>query len=184
MPAITLPDGTVRHFDAPASGHLTGTDVAASIGPGLARAALAMKLDGKTVDLATPIERDANLVFITRRDPEALEMIRHDAAHVLAEAVQDLYPGTQVTIGPSIENGFYYDFARNQPFTPDDFPAIEARMREIIARGAKFERRVIDRDEAIAFFQARGEKYKAQLIQDLPASETITLYSQGEWMDL
>ncbi len=184
MPAITLPDGSVRHFDAPASGHLTGTDVAASIGPGLARAALAMKLDGKTVDLATPIEYDANLVFITRRDPEALEMIRHDAAHVLAEAVQDLYPGTQVTIGPSIENGFYYDFARNQPFTPDDFPAIEAKMREIIARGAKFERRVIDRDEAIAFFQAKGEKYKAQLIQDLPASETITLYSQGDWIDL
>jgi threonyl-tRNA synthetase len=184
MPAITLPDGSVRQFDAPASGQLTGTDVAASIGPGLARAALAMKLDGKTVDLATPIEHDANLVFITRRDPEALEMIRHDAAHVLAEAVQDLYPGTQVTIGPSIENGFYYDFARNQPFTPEDFPAIEARMREIIARGAKFERRVIDRDEAIAFFQAKGEKYKAQLIQDLPASETITLYSQGDWIDL
>jgi threonyl-tRNA synthetase len=184
MPAITLPDGSVRQFDAPASGQLTGTDVAASIGPGLARAALAMKLDGKTVDLATPIEHDANLVFITRRDPEALEMIRHDAAHVLAEAVQDLYPGTQVTIGPSIENGFYYDFARNQPFTPEDFPAIEARMREIIARGARFERRVIDRDEAIAFFQAKGEKYKAQLIQDLPASETITLYRQGDWIDL
>jgi threonyl-tRNA synthetase len=184
MPAITLPDGSVRQFDAPASGHLTGADVAALIGPGLARAALAMKLDGKTVDLATPIEHDANLVFITRRDPEALEMIRHDAAHVLAEAVQDLYPGTQVTIGPSIENGFYYDFARNQPFTPEDFPAIEARMREIIARDAKFERRVIDRDEAIAFFQAKGEKYKAQLIQDLPASETITLYSQGDWIDL
>ena len=184
MPAITLPDGSVRQFDAPASGQLTGTDVAASIGPGLARAALAMKLDGKTVDLATPIEHDANLVFITRRDPEALEMIRHDAAHVLAEAVQDLYPGTQVTIGPSIENGFYYDFARNQPFTPEDFPAIEARMREIIARGARFERRVIDRDEAIAFFQGKGEKYKAQLIQDLPASETITLYSQGDWIDL
>jgi threonyl-tRNA synthetase len=184
MPAITLPDGSLRQFDAPASGQLTGTDVAASIGPGLARAALAMKLDGKTVDLATPIEHDVNLVFITRRDPEALEMIRHDAAHVLAEAVQDLYPGTQVTIGPSIENGFYYDFARNQPFTPEDFPAIEARMREIISRGAKFERRVIDRDEAIAFFQAKGEKYKAQLIQDLPASETITLYSQGDWIDL
>ena len=111
-------------------------------------------------------------------------MIRHDAAHVLAEAVQALYPGTQVTIGPSIENGFYYDFARNEPFTPDDFAAIEAKMREIIARGAKFERQVIDRDEAIAFFQAKGEKYKAQLIQDLPATETITLYSQGDWVDL
>jgi threonyl-tRNA synthetase len=184
MPAITLPDGSVRQFDAPAGGHLTGTDVAAAIGPGLARAALAMQLDGKTVDLATPIEHDTNLVFITRRDPEALEMIRHDAAHVLAEAVQELYPGTQVTIGPSIENGFYYDFARNEPFTPDDFPAIEAKMREIIARGAEFERQVIDREEAISFFQAKGEKYKAQLIQDLPASETITLYTQGDWIDL
>ena len=180
MPAITLPDGSVRQFDAP----VTGTDVAAAIGPGLARAALAMKLDGRTVDLATAIDRDASLVFITRRDPEALDMIRHDAAHVLAEAVQDLYPGTQVTIGPSIENGFYYDFARNQPFTPDDFAAIELKMRDIIGRGARFERRVIDREEAIAFFKAKGEKYKAQLIQDLPATETITLYSQGDWVDL
>jgi threonyl-tRNA synthetase len=180
MPAITLPDGSVRQFDAP----VTGTDVAAAIGPGLARAALAMKLDGKPVDLSTPIERDAAIVFITRRDPEALELIRHDAAHVLAEAVQALYPGTQVTIGPSIENGFYYDFARNEPFTPDDFPAIEAKMRDIICRGAKFERREIDRDDAITFFQDKGEKYKAQLIQDLPASDTISLYSQGEWVDL
>ena len=180
MPAITLPDGSVRQFDAP----VTGTDVAAAIGPGLARAALAMKLDGKIIDIATPIDHDTSIVFITRRDPEALEMIRHDAAHVLAEAVQDLYPGTQVTIGPSIENGFYYDFARNEPFTPDDFPAIEAKMRDIIGRGARFERKVVDRDEAIAFFQAKGEKYKAQLIQDLPVTETITLYSQGDWVDL
>jgi threonyl-tRNA synthetase len=180
MPAITLPDGSVRQFDAP----VTGTDVAVAIGPGLARAAVAMKLDGKTVDLATAIDRDAAIVFITRRDPEALEMIRHDAAHVLAEAVQDLYPGTQVTIGPPIENGFYYDFARNEPFTPDDFAAIEAKMHDIISRGARFERKVIDREEAIAFFQAKGEKYKAQLIQDLPATETISLYSQGNWVDL
>ena len=180
MPAITLPDGSVRQFDAP----VTGTDVAASIGPGLARAALAMKIDGKTVDLGTTIDQDANIVFITRRDPDALEMIRHDAAHVLAEAVQELYPGTQVTIGPSIENGFYYDFARNEPFKPEDFPAIEAKMREIITRGAPFVRSVMDRDEAIAFFNAKGEKYKAQLIQDLPATETISLYSQGDWIDL
>ena len=180
MPAITLPDGSVRQFDAA----VTGTMVAEAIGPGLARAALAMKLDGTTVDLATPIDQDASVVFVTRRDPEALAMIRHDAAHVLAEAVQDLYPGTQVTIGPAIENGFYYDFARNDPFTPEDFAAIEQKMRDIIGRGAGFERRVIDRDEAIAFFQARGEKYKAQLIQDLPTSETITLYSQGDWIDL
>jgi threonyl-tRNA synthetase len=180
MPAISLPDGSVRQFDAP----VTGTTVAEAIGPGLARAALAMKLDGKIFDLATPIDRDASIVFITRRDPEALDLIRHDAAHVLAEAVQDLYPGTQVTIGPSIENGFYYDFARNEPFTPDDFAAIEAKMRDIIGRGEKFERRVIDRNDAIAFFQAKGEKYKAQLIQDLPQTETITLYSQGDWVDL
>ena len=132
MPAITLPDGSVRRFDAP----VTGTTVAEAIGPGLARAALAMKLDGKLVDLAAEIDRDAQVVFVTRRDPDALELIRHDAAHVLAEAVQELYPGTQVTIGPAIENGFYYDFARNEPFTPEDFPAIEAKMREIVARGA------------------------------------------------
>ncbi|MFL5252847.1 MAG: threonine--tRNA ligase [Rhodopila sp.] len=180
MPAITLPDGSVRQFDAP----VTGTDVAAAIGPGLARAALAMKLDGKLVDLATPIDRDAAIVFVTRRDPEALELIRHDAAHVLAEAVQTLFPGTQVTIGPAIENGFYYDFARNEPFTPDDFAAIEAKMHEIVARNSRFERKEIDRDEAITFFNDKGEKYKAQLIQDLPPTETISVYSQGEWLDL
>jgi threonyl-tRNA synthetase len=180
MPAITLPDGSVRRFEAP----VTGATLAETIGPGLARAALAMRLDGKLVDLATEIDQDANVVFVTRRDPEALELIRHDCAHVLAEAVQTLYPGTQVTIGPPIETGFYYDFARNEPFTPEDFPAIEAKMREIVARGEKFEREVIDRNEAIRFFQDRGEKYKAQLIEDLPASETITLYRQGEWVDL
>jgi threonyl-tRNA synthetase len=180
MPAITLPDGSVRQFDAP----VTGTTVAAGIGPGLARAALAMKLDGKLVDLSTEIAGDAHVVFVTRRDDVALEMIRHDCAHVLAEAVQELFPGTQVTIGPSIENGFYYDFARNEPFTPEDFPAIEAKMREIVARNAPFVRSVIDRDEGIAFFSAKGEKYKAELIRDLPDTETITLYSQGEWIDL
>ena len=180
MPAITLPDASVRHYDAP----VTGTEVAASIGPGLARAALAMRVDGELMDLSRPIERDAAVTFITRRDPDALGLIRHDAAHVLAEAVQSLYPGTQVTIGPAIENGFYYDFARNDPFTPDDFPAIEARMREIVARNAAFEREVWDRDEAIAFFEARGERYKAELIRDLPADQVITLYRQGEWVDL
>src|SRR5690349_1866248 len=180
MPAITLPDGTVRRFDGP----VTGTTVAEAIGPGLARAAVAMKLDGKLVDLATLIERDAAVVFVTRRDPEALELIRHDCAHVLAEAVQDLFPGTQVTIGPPIADGFYYDFARNEPFTPEDFPAIEARMREIIARGAPFRRIVMDREDAIRFFHEKGEKYKAEIIQDLPRDETISLYSQGEWVDL
>ncbi len=180
MPAITLPDGSVRRFDGP----VTGTAVAAAIGPGLAKAALAMKLDGKLSDLSREIAEDAAVVFITRKDADALEMIRHDTAHVLAEAVQALFPGTQVTIGPSIENGFYYDFARNQPFTPDDFPAIEAKMREIVARNAAFERQVWDRDAAIAFFEARGERFKAELIRDLPGTETITLYTQGEWIDL
>ena len=180
MPAITLPDGSIRRFDGP----VTGTALAADIGPGLARAALAMKVDGELTDLALTIEHDAGVVFVTRRDPDALEMIRHDTAHVLAEAVQSLHPGTQVTIGPSIENGFYYDFARNEPFTPEDFPAIEAEMRRIVARNAAFERQVWDRDEAIAFFETRGERYKAELIRDLGADQTITLYKQGDWIDL
>ncbi|HEX3349003.1 MAG TPA: threonine--tRNA ligase [Acetobacteraceae bacterium] len=180
MPSITLPDDTVRRFDGP----VTGATIAASIGPGLARAALAMKVDGVLTDLSREIDHDAHVVFVRRQDPEALELIRHDAAHVLAEAVQELYPGTQVTIGPAIENGFYYDFARNEPFTPDDFPAIEAKMREIVARAAPFEREVRDREEATAFFEQRGERYKAELIRDLPPSETITFYRQGDWIDL
>ncbi len=180
MPAITLPDGAVRAFDGP----VTGTAIAASIGPGLAKAALAMAVDGTIRDLSHVIAEDAALRFITRRDPEALEMIRHDTAHVLAEAVQALYPGTQVTIGPSIENGFYYDFARNEPFTPADFPAIEAKMREIIARNDAFVREEWPRHEAIAHFRERGERYKAELIQDLPSGVPISIYRQGEWLDL
>jgi threonyl-tRNA synthetase len=180
MPAITLPDGSVRRYE----GTVTGAAVAADIGPGLAKAALAMKVDGRAQDLSREIAGDAHVVFITRRDPDALEMIRHDAAHVLAEAVQALFPGTQVTIGPAIENGFYYDFARNEPFTAEDLPAIEAKMREIVARNARFEREEWDRGAAIEFFAARGENYKAQLIRDLPESETITIYRQGEWLDL
>lgn len=180
MPAITLPDGSVRSFDGP----VTGTAIAAAIGPGLAKAALAMQVDGALMDLSRSIGADATVRFVTRKDPEALDLIRHDCAHVLAEAVQALYPGTQVTIGPSIENGFYYDFARNEPFTPEDFSAIEAKMREIIARNAGFERIVTTRHEAIALFAEKGEKYKVELIQDLPAGETITLYRQGDWIDL
>jgi threonyl-tRNA synthetase len=180
MPAITLPDHSVRRFDGP----VTGTTVAEAIGPGLARAALAMKLNGKVVDLGTEIDHDADVTFVTRRDPEALELIRHDAAHVLAEAVQELYPGTQVTIGPAIADGFYYDFARNEPFTPEDLPPIEAKMREIVTRGEKFVCEAIDRDEAIRFFQDKGERYKAEIIQDLPRDEPITLYRQGDWVDL
>ncbi|MBS7812548.1 threonine--tRNA ligase [Roseococcus pinisoli] len=180
MPAITLPDGSIRQFD----GAVTGTEVAAAIGPGLAKAALAMAVNGKLTDLSESIAADASLRFITRRDAEALELIRHDTAHVLAEAVQELFPGTQVTIGPSIENGFYYDFARNEPFTPEDFAAIEAKMREIVGRGAAFRRSVVSREEAIELFQKKGERFKVELIQDLPESETISLYSQGDWIDL
>lgn len=180
MPAITLPDGSVRRFDGP----VTGTEIAAAIGPGLAKAALAMQVDGKTRDLADRLEQDASVRFITRKDPEALELIRHDAAHVLAEAVQELFPGTQVTIGPAIENGFYYDFARNEPFTPEDFPKIEAKMREIIARNEAFTCEVMDRESAIDLFKSKGESYKVELIRDLPQSERITIYRQGEWTDL
>ena len=180
MPVITLPDGSTRSFD----GAVTGTTVAAAIGPGLAKAALAMELDGKLVDLATPVEVDSSLRFVTRKDPEALELIRHDAAHVLAEAVQELFPGTQVTIGPAIEDGFYYDFARNEPFTPEDFPAIEAKMGEIVARNAGFVREVWPREEAIRFFEEKGERYKAELIRDLPADVPISIYRQGDWLDL
>ena len=180
MPAITLPDGSVRQFP----GAVTGTEIAASIGPGLLKAALVMEVDGVQKDLSESISADASLRFITRRDPEALEIIRHDAAHVLAEAVQELFPGTQVTIGPAIENGFYYDFARNEPFTPEDFPAIEAKMREIIARNGAFQREVWPREQAIAFFKERGEAYKAELISDLPVDVPISIYRQGDWIDL
>ncbi|MFN8720903.1 MAG: threonine--tRNA ligase [Rhodospirillales bacterium] len=178
--ALTLPDGSVRTV---ARG-TTAAAVAASIGAGLAKAALAAKLDGRMVDLSLPIEADARLEIVTRKSVEALELIRHDAAHVMAEAVQELYPGTQVTIGPSIENGFYYDFWRAEPFTPDDLPKIEAKMKEIVARDAAFVREVWERDAAIAFFEARGERFKAELIRDLPGTETITVYRQGQWLDL
>ncbi|MBY4639789.1 threonine--tRNA ligase [Gluconacetobacter entanii] len=180
MPAITLPDGSVRRFD----GAVTGTTVAQSIGAGLARAALAMEVDGRLMDIGREIDHDAHVRFITRKDTESLEMIRHDAAHVLAEAVQSLWPGTQVTIGPSIENGFYYDFYRNEPFTPEDFPRIEARMRELIDANTPFTRETWPREEAIRFFEDRGERFKAELIRDLPEDEEISIYRQGEWLDL
>lgn len=177
---LTLPDGSVREYPGP----VTGLDVAQSIGAGLAKAALAVKLDGEMRDLMRVIDADTKIEIVTRKSPEALELIRHDTAHVLAEAVQELFPGTQVTIGPSIDNGFYYDFARDEPFSTDDFPKIEAKMKEIIARDAKLVREEWNRDDAIRFFEAKGEKYKAELIRDLPESEVISLYSQGEWKDL
>ncbi len=178
--AITLPDGSVRTFGGP----VTGAEIAADIGPGLAKAAIAVTVDGDLTDLSAAIDRDAAVAIVTRKDDAALELIRHDAAHVMAEAVQALYPGTQVTIGPAIENGFYYDFAREEPFTPDDLEKIEAKMQEIIAADAAFTREVWDREEAIHFFKDRGEKYKAELIQDLPRDETISIYRQGDWLDL
>jgi threonyl-tRNA synthetase len=180
MVAITLPDGSVRKFDGP----VTGLDVAADIGPGLAKAALAVRIDGKLSDLAVTIDRDAELAIVTSKDEEALDLLRHDCAHVLAEAVQELYPGTQVTIGPTIENGFYYDFARDEPFSIDDLEKMEQKMHEIIDRDAPFTREVWDREDAIRHFEEIGEKYKAQIIQDLPDSEEISVYRQGDWMDL
>lgn len=177
---ITLPDGSVREFATTP----TGLDVATAIGAGLAKAALAIKVDGELRDLKRPITADARVEIITRKSSDALELIRHDTAHVMAEAVQELFPGTQVTIGPNIENGFYYDFARAEPFSTDDFPAIEAKMREIIARDRPLEREVVSRDEAIRYFTAKGEDYKVELIRDLPADVEISIYSQGEWKDL
>ena len=180
MVAITLPDGSVKTFDGPVS----GTALAAAIGPGLAKAALAVKIGGQVKDLAHVITEDAAVSLITARDEAALELIRHDAAHVMAEAVQALYPGTQVTIGPSIENGFYYDFARDEPFTLDDLEKIEKKMAEIIDRDEPIVRETIDRDKAIALFLSMGEKYKAELIEGLPAGEEVSLYRQGKWFDL
>jgi threonyl-tRNA synthetase len=178
--AITLPDGSVKQFDGP----VTGAELAADIGPGLAKAALAIKIDGEVLDLSRQITSDSAVEIITRKSDDALDLIRHDAAHVMAEAVQELYPGTQVTIGPSIENGFYYDFARDEPFTPDDLEKIEAKMLEIVKRDDAFVREEWPRDDAVRHFTDIGEKYKAQLIHDLPADETISIYRQGDWMDL
>ncbi|HYM17227.1 MAG TPA: threonine--tRNA ligase [Micropepsaceae bacterium] len=177
---VTLPDGKMLTF---ARG-VTGAEVAAAIGPGLAKAALVIVVNGKEWDLSRPIESDAKIRIITKRDPEALELIRHDTAHVLAMAVQELFPGTQVTIGPAIEDGFYYDFARDTPFVPDDLPKIEAKMHEIVAKDLPTKRTVWPRDEAIRHFESIGEHYKAELIRDLPAGEEITVYYHGDWHDL
>jgi threonyl-tRNA synthetase len=181
MVAITLPDGKVRQFDHP----VTGLDVAKDIGPGLAKAALAITIDGVMKDLSTLIETDVNLSIITAKSgPDALELLRHDAAHVMAEAVKELYPETQVTIGPSIENGFYYDFARPTPFTPDDLVKIEARMAEIVDRDEAITREEWERDAAVKFFEDAGEKYKAEIIASIPADQKIGLYRQGAFIDL
>ncbi len=182
MPDVTLtfPDGNTRKVPA----GTTGLDVAKSIAPSLAKRTVAMTLDDVLADAADPITKDAEIKFISRTDPEALELIRHDCAHVLAEAVQDLWPGTQVTIGPVIENGFYYDFHKAEPFVPDDLPKIEKRMREIIAKNAPFTKELWSRDKAKDYFRAKGEHFKVELVDAIPPGEELKIYKQGEWLDL
>ena len=177
---ITLPDGSVRSFPGP----VTGAELAKSIGPGLAKAAVAMKLDGEGKDLATRIEHDARVQIVTRSSADALEILRHDAAHVLAEAAKELYPDVQVTFGPATETGFYYDFARDHPFTPEDLVKLEQRMHEIVDRDEPVTREVWERDEAVRFFEGIGEKYKAEWIREIPAAEAISIYRQGKFVDL
>src|SRR3982751_723322 len=180
MPVITLPDGSRREFDKP----ITVAEVAASIGAGLAKAALAGRVNGKLVDTSFSIAEDATLSIVTEKDPAALDVIRHSTAHLLAMAVQAIYPKAQVTIRPVIEDGFYYDFAFERPFTPEDLEKIEAKMKELAAADLKVTRRVMDRDAAVKMFEGMGEKYKAQIIARIPAGEPIGLYGQGEWFDL
>jgi len=180
MIAITLPDGSKRQFDGPVS----GAAIAASIGKGLARDALAVKIDGEVRDLETVIDKDARIEIVTPKHPDAIEIYRHDAAHLLAEAVQELYPGTQITFGPAIENGFYYDFVRDEPFSVEDFPKIEQRMREIVDRDERITREIWSRDDAARWFNDHGEKYKAEWVHEIPAGEAISIYRQGQWLDM
>ena len=180
MPKITLPDGSIKEYEAAAR----GSDIAASIGEGLARAAVAVRVNGDLWDLDRDIESDASIEVVTRESDDGLELLRHDAAHVLAEAVKELWPETQVTIGPAIENGFYYDFSREEPFTEADLEKIEARMKEIVDRDETIEREVWKRDEAVEFFRSMGEEYKAEIIAGIPSDQDITLYRQGEFIDL
>ena len=180
MVSITLPDGSVREFDGPVS----GAELAADIGPSLAKAALAVKVDGEVRDLSRTIDTDAGVEIVTRDHEDALSLLRHDAAHVFAEAVQELYPGTQITFGPAIEDGFYYDFYRDEPFTPDDFEAMEKRMQEIVDRDEEITREVWDRGAAIAHFRDAGESFKVEHIKTIRADEEISIYRQGNWLDL
>ena len=177
---LTLPDGSVREYD----GLVTGMTLAQDIGPGLAKAAIVIVVNGEQRDLSYEITSDSNVSIITKRDEEALEIIRHDAAHILAEAVKELWPETQVTIGPAIENGFYYDFAREEPFTPEDLEIMETRMKEIVARDEDIIRSEMPRDEAVELFRTMGESYKAELIASIPSNEPISLYKQGNFIDL
>ncbi|MES9827515.1 MAG: threonine--tRNA ligase [Candidatus Thiodiazotropha sp.] len=181
MPVISLPDGSQREFDQA----VTVYEVAADIGPGLAKAALAGRVDGRLVDTSFLVDKDCEVAIVTSRDDEALELIRHDAAHAMAQAVQELYPGTQVTIGPAIEDGFYYDFARDEAFTPDDLKKIEQRMHEIVKRNLPLQREVWEREEAIRTFDSIGEKYKVEIIKEfIPEGEEVSVYRQGDWFDV
>ena len=180
MVSIRLPDGAVRQFDKPVS----VKDVAASIGPGLAKAALAGKVDGKVVDTSHVIDRDASLAILTDKDAEGLDVIRHSTAHLLAYAVKELFPDAQVTIGPVIEDGFYYDFSCKRPFTPEDLAAIEQRMAELAKKDEPVARSVMPRDDAVKFFQDMGEHYKAEIIASIPSNEDISLYREGDFIDL
>ncbi len=180
MPNITLPDGSVRPFERA----VTGLEIAESIGRKLARDAVAVRVDGELRDLSAAIDADCAVAVVTRTEPDGLDLLRHDAAHVLAEAVKELYPETQVTIGPTIENGFYYDFARDDPFTPDDLERIEERMREIVARDETVVREVWKRADAVAFFLGIGERYKAEIVEAIPAGEPVSVYRQGGFTDL
>ncbi len=180
MVSLTFPDGAVRPF----STGITGAAIAGGISPSLLKRTVAMALDGVVVDLADPIGRDARIEFLNREDPRALELIRHDCAHVLAEAVQSLFPGTQVTIGPVIENGFFYDFYREQPFSPEDFASIEQKMRQIIAADKPFTKEEWSRDKARSFFETKGEAFKVELVDAIPEDQTLKMYAQGDWIDL
>src|ERR1700726_4588136 len=180
MPIVTLPDGSQRPFDRP----VTVDEVAASIGPGLRKAALAGRVDGKLVDTSYVISGDVEVAIVTDKDPEALQIIRHSTAHLLAQAVKELFPDAQVTIGPVIEDGFYYDFAYKRPFSTEDLAAIEAKMTELAKADERVTRRVMARDEAVKFFRGLGEIYKAEIIASIPEKEEISLSGQANWADL
>src|SRR5690349_21373031 len=180
MPDIRLPDGAIKHFDAP----VTVAELAASIGPGLAKAALAGRIDGKLVDTSHRIDRDAAVAIVTDKDPDGLEVLRHSTAHLLAYAVKELFPDAQVTIGPVIEDGFYYDFSYKRPFTPEDLAAIEQKMAELAKKDEPVVRKLMARDDAVQYFESLGEHYKAEIIGSIPQNESISLYSEGSFTDL
>ena len=180
MPVVTLPDGSQRAFDAPISIH----DVAFDIGPGLAKAAIAGKVSGELVDTSFVITQDTDLAIVTSKDEQGLEVMRHSCAHMMAQAVQDEFPGAQVTIGPVIEDGFFYDFAYERPFTPEDLVKIEARMKALTKENLKVERRIMSRSEAVEFFKDLGEDYKVEIIDSIPGEEDLSFYSQGGFTDL